>query len=81
MTKTALLSAAAALGLGAAGCTAEASVSAEPAQRVVVAPVGTLTVRWTIAGAVDPGACAFYRADLRGRELVVDIDFPTRPIL
>lgn len=64
MTKTTLLLFAAALGLSGAGCTAQASVGTEPAPRVVVAPVGTLTVRWAIAGAVDPGACAFYRADL-----------------
>jgi hypothetical protein len=40
---------------------------------VIVDSSAPLTVRWTIDGTVDSGACAFYRADLF--ELVVlDID-------
>jgi len=40
---------------------------------VVVDSSAPLTVRWTIDGTVDSGACSFYRADLF--ELVVlDID-------
>jgi hypothetical protein len=40
---------------------------------VIVDSSAPLTVRWTIDGTIDSGACAFYRADLF--ELVVlDID-------
>jgi hypothetical protein len=43
---------------GTVGCT----VTTEPPVVVAPAPTGTLTVRWSIAGAVHPALCNAYRA-------------------
>lgn len=59
------------LALGASGCFFET----DDDDRVIVVPArtGALTVNWTIAGTVDPAACALSGAD--AFELVVYDDF------
>ncbi len=57
--------------LGAAtltGCTFEAGLAAPP-PIIVGESTGSLTVRWTVAGAFSPAECAYYRVDML--ELVI----------